>query len=193
MYLKDNIFDDLIQQLQKMAYSDGKSYEDLCIKIIHHLFYEHFYGWNIHNLDENITKFAQNSTDDEIHKRDLIVPIHLETVPVFWKFVLVQLNCRYITFEFKNYAKQITQEQVYTTEKYLHTKAFRTFAIIFSRKGANQNAQKAIHGVIRENGKYILVLDDDDVIKMLNLAKDYNDATDLLFDKLDNLLMKLPR
>lgn len=188
-----NEFDDLIQQLKAMKSSDGKSYEDLCIKIIHHLFYEHFYGWSSLDLAENMVKFAQNSTYDDIHKRDLIVPIHLENVPDFWKFVLVQLNCRYITFEFKNYTEKIKQGQIYTTEKYLHTKAFRTFAIIFSRQGADENAQKAIHGVIRENGKYILVLDDNDVIQMLELAKNNNDATDLLFTKLDDLLMKLPR
>lgn len=171
----------------------ASEYENLCIEIIDILFQGHFYGWLPEDLDNNIKKFAQISTSDNSHRRDLIVPVNIGEIPDFWKFVSKTLGSRYITFEFKNYAEKIKQGQIYTTEKYLYTKALRTVAILFTRKGADENAIKAIQGAIRENGKYMLVLEDNDVIEMLQIAKEGGDVTDLLFAKLDDLLMKLPR
>ena len=190
-----NEFDALIDELNQV--NTGKDtaikYENVCIKIIDILFKCHFYGWLPNDLENNIQKFAQVSTSDNSHRRDLIVPVNIGDIPDFWEFVSKTLNSRYVTFEFKNYTDKIKQGQIYTTEKYLYTKALRTVAIVFTRKGADENAIKAVQGAIRENGKYILVLEDSDVITMLQIAKGGGDATDLLFAKLDNLLMKLPR
>ncbi len=190
-----NEFDALIGELNQV--NTGKDtaikYENVCIKIIDILFKGHFYGWLPNDLENNIQKFAQVSTSDNSHRRDLIVPVNIGDIPDFWEFVSKTLNSRYVTFEFKNYTDKIKQGQIYTTEKYLYTKALRTVAIVFTRKGADENAIKAVQGAIRENGKYILVLEDSDVITMLQMAKGGGDATDLLFAKLDNLLMKLPR
>lgn len=187
--------DNLTNQLTNLnaGQDTATEYENLCVKIIDVLFQGHFYGWLPNDLDNNIKKFAQNSISDNSHRRDLIIPVNIGEIPDFWKFVSKTLGSRYITFKFKNYADRIKQGQIYTTEKYLYTKALRTVAILFTRKGANENAIKAIQGAIRENGKYMLVLEDSDVIEMLQITREGGDATDLLFTKLDDLLMKLPR
>ena len=194
-------FNSLITKLQK--YGTGKNggldrkYESLCVKIIDILFKTHFYCWDPKDVKENKKKCTQKpiiNKDVVYQKRDLIVPIkYHQELPEFWKFIYTTLNNRYITFEFKNYEKPITQNEIFTTEKYLYIKALRSVAIIFTRKGVDKNGQFAIHGAIRESGKFILVLNDDDIIKMLEISRDGGDATDYLFNKIDELLIGLPK
>lgn len=196
-------FDKLIEELKDLPTGNKNSseYEDLCFNIIDALFGEHFYGWDSKNLNGTKEKFFQlripneeQSTSNPYQKRDLVVPIReSNTLPDFWKFISRTLNSRYVTFEFKNYAGRIGQTQIFTTEKYLYPIALRSVAIIFTRHGINENGQFTINGAIRENGKFILILDDDEVIEMLEKSKDGSDVTDLLFNKIDDLLMKLPR
>lgn len=199
----NNVFDDLIKKLKSFPTGNkhSKKYEDLCCDIIDALFGEHFFEWDSNDLDGTKKKFSQlrilneeQSNNKPYQKRDLVVPIKEQnTVPYFWKFISRTLNSRYVTFEFKNYANPISQTQIFTTEKYLYTRALRSVAIIFTRCGIDENGQFAIHGSVRENGKFILILDDDEVIEMLEKSKDGSDVTDLLFNKIDDLLMKLPR
>lgn len=173
-----------------------KSYEELCVRIIHHLFRDHLRKWNKDSIQENLHKFYQRSiineeTEETFQYRDLVVPINdYDKLPVFWKFIRETLNCHYITFEFKNYTNKIKQEQIHLTEKYLLKTAFRSVAIIFTRKGVDDNGKFAINGAIRESGKVIIVLSDDDVYEMLNNS---SDATDLLFGKIDNLFLDLSK
>lgn len=199
----NNVFDDLIKKLKNLPTGNKNSseYEDLCFNIIDALFGQHFYGWNSKNLDSTKKKFFQlgipneeQSNNKPYQKRDLVVPIReVNTLPDFWKFISRTLNSRYVTFEFKNYSTRIDQTQIYTTEKYLYPRALRSVAIIFTRHGIDENGRFTINGAIRENGKFILILDDKEVIEMLEKSKDGSDITDLLFYKIDDLLMKLPR
>src|SRR5439155_1803167 len=100
---------------------------------------------------------------------------------------------RYILFEFKNYKEGIKQGQILTTEKYLLGKALRSVAIILSRKGAEESATAMAQGAMRENGKLMLVLNDDGVCKILHMKQRGEDPTDFLFDIADNFLLTLPR
>lgn len=102
-------------------------------------------------------------------------------------------NTRYIVFDFKNYTEEITQKEIYTTEKYLYDKALRKVAIIISRKGIDKNALQAIKGSIREQGKVILSLTDDDMLKMIQMHNNGNNPTDYLSIKLDKLLIELEK
>ena len=43
-------------------------------------------------------------------------------------------------FEFKNYSDKITQKEVYTTEKYLYSKALRSVGIVVVANGYDDNA-----------------------------------------------------
>jgi hypothetical protein len=111
----------------------------------------------------------------------------------FWRFVVQEINSRYILFEFKNYARPIKQEQVLTTEKYLLERGLRRTAIVLSRKGASDSAMKMSQGAMREHGKLILVLSDDEMCKMLHMKERGEDPTDLLFEVADDFLLGLPR
>lgn len=103
-------------------------------------------------------------------------------------------NTKYIVFEFKNYENKISQNEIYTTEKYLYDTALRKVAIIISRKGANDNALIAAKGCLRENGKLIICWSDNDLIRLMEI-KDKGEKTvaEQLSNDLDELLIKLEK
>ncbi len=104
-----------------------------------------------------------------------------------------EIGSRYVVFEFKNYKDEITQQQILTTEKYLLSLALRKVAFIFCRKGYSDSAKKMLDGALRESGKVIFVLNDRDLEKMLEMKDSGSDPSDYLFDKADELFMKLSR
>ena len=85
----------------------------------------------------------------------------------------------------------ITQMEVYTTERYLYKKALRCFAVIIATNGFDDHAEWAAKGVYRESGKLILLLNKNDLISMAQMKIDGSDPSELLLEKIDNLLMKL--
>lgn len=161
----------------KAAWSD---YEKLCDKILKYLFPNDLHGWH-----------TQKRTDDGLNRFDYVCRIKPATD--FWSFLIDHLNSRYIIFEFKNYIGKIKQGQILTTEKYLLENGLRRVAIIFSRTGADDNAIKMTQGAMRENGKLMLILDDDRVCNMLHMKEKGEDPTDLLFEIADDFLLSLPR
>lgn len=69
----------------------------------------------------------------------------------------------------------------------------RSVALIISRKGADKNASAVMRGALRETGKLMLSLSLDDVHKMLEMKDRGDDPNTLLFELLDEMLMKLER
>lgn len=157
-----------------------RRYEELGMEILQYLFPAGLSGWR-----------EQHGTEDGLNRFDCICRIDSDTS--FWKFVVNQVNSRYVLFEFKNYSDPISQGEVLTTEKYLFNKALRTFALVLCRKGASESAAKMARGAMREHGKLILIVDDDDVCEMLHMRERGKDPSDLLFDRVDEFLMSMPR
>lgn len=157
-----------------------KTYEQLCERILRYLFPNDLSGWH-----------RQKRTDDGLNRSDLIC--RLSPTTDFWSFVDSQLASRYVLFEFKNYNAQIKQGQILTTEKYLLPPALRRLGIILSRKGADRSAQLTVAGAMRESGKMMLILDDDDVCDLLHAKDRGDDPSDLLFQLSDDFLMRLSR
>ena len=81
-----------------------------------------------------------------------------------------------------------------TTEKYLYSKALRGIAIVISHNGEDNNAQKAIKGILRETGKLILSINNNDLVKMLKMKFDNSAPPSVhLYDKLDKMLIDLEK
>ena len=51
------------------------------------------------------------------------------------------------------------------------------------------NAQKAALGCLRESGKLIISIDEEDLIKMVSLKEKGEEPSDYLLDKVEDLLM----
>jgi hypothetical protein len=155
-------------------------YEKLCAKILRYLFPNDLQGWH-----------PQKRTDDGLNRFDFVCRVRPTTE--FWNFLIDHLDSRYILFEFKNYSGKIKQGQILTTEKYLLERGLRRAAIILTRAGADPHAIAMTQGAMREQGKLMLIVNDEQVCKMLHMKERGDDPTDCLFELADDFLLSLPR
>lgn len=160
-----------------------QEYEEFCVKILKYI------------LDDYLSLWAvQNQTGDGLHRFDLCCKIKNGATHDFFNTLTQYFNTKYIVFEFKNYSGEIGQKEIYTTEKYLYATALRKVAVIISRYGSDDHALQAAKGSLRENGKLILSLSDDNLLKMVDLKSQGDHETpDFLSDMLDDLLLHLEK
>lgn len=161
--------------------NNASKFEDWCIEALKYLFFEYLTGWQ-----------EQSSTMDGLHRRDLVCRVKDSKTEV-WQFISHTLRSRYIVFEFKNYTDEIMQREIITTERYLYPMALRNCAFIISRKGVSPSAQNVIDGAMREHGKLIISLSEQDLINLLEGKDKGEDPNVYLFDKIDKFLMGLNR
>lgn len=181
-YEKDS--DRLVRKLQSWIPKDNDYtiYENLCVDVLKYLFDDELALWKV-----------QERTYDNLYRYDLVCRIKDGSVSGFWKTIEQFFNSKYVIFEFKNYKEQITQREIYTTEKYLYLKALRGVAIIISCHGTDNNAEKAIRGTLRENGKLILSVNNQGLIEMIEAKNKGRDPSGFLYDQLDTLLVELEK
>lgn len=180
--------DELIQRLNNCVSGRENSaeYESVCEDILRTLFEANYFN--------RLTR--QHKTNDEHFRMDLIGSLKTnqnneESMHPLWQMLVQHYNSHFVVFEFKNYDKEIDQNLIYITEKYLYNAALRNVAIIISRKGFSQSAQFAAEGCLKEHGKLILNITDDDLIEMLKLKSDK--AADFILGKLEDFLMGISK
>lgn len=178
----------LIQRLKecKTGQEYSGEYEKICEEIIRNLFEAHYFN--------RLT--SQHKTNDEHFRMDLIGSLKItqnneESMHPLWQMLVQHYNSHFVVFEFKNYSKKIDQNLIYTTEKYLFDAALRKVAIIISRKGFSEAAKFAAEGCLKEHGKMILDITDNDLIEMLQSKR--SNAADYLLDKLEEFLMGISK
>ncbi|MGO7015419.1 hypothetical protein [Rhizobium leguminosarum] len=135
---------------------------------------------------------AQQRTDDGLNRMDLVGRIKSEGSS-FWSMVASDFSTRYIVFDAKNSQEPITQTEIQITEKYLFAKGLRTVAVVIARNGADQNASKLAETQLRENGKFIMVITLSDLCAMLEGADLGDPPENLLFQRMDEMLMRMGR
>lgn len=185
----------LLQDLEKeaqlraalSAWEGGKGsgsadYEKLCTRVLKRLFAQDLTLWQ-----------EQAPSDAGLFRFDLICKIKRDNRKDFWEMAERHFGSKYIIFEFKNYSGKVTQKEVFTTVRYLYTKALRGVAILISPNGIDEHADKAIRGVLRDEGKLVLTLTNRELIRMLRMKEDGEDPADFLSDKLDALLIDLEK
>ena len=179
---------ELIRQLKdcKSGKKYSGDYEDICEEIIRTLFETDYFN--------RLTR--QHKTKDEHFRMDLIGSLKInqsneESMHPLWQMLVQHYNSHFVVFEFKNYSKEIDQNLIYITEKYLFDAALRNVAFIISRKGFSGSAKFAAEGCLKEYGKLILDVTEEDLIKMLEAKSD--EAADFLLDKLEEFLMEISK
>lgn len=167
----------------KPGVKEFQSYEKVCIEILKEVF------------GESLTLWAeQRKSNQGLYRFDLCCKIKHGENQEFFDTVKRYFNTKYIVFEFKNYAELITPKEIYSTEKYLYKTALRCVAIIIARKGASERALTAARGCLRENGKLILCLSDEDLIQMMDIKlKEQRKPAEYLSDMLDDMLINLEK
>lgn len=99
------------------------------------------------------------------NRRDFIVPNRAESG--FWRFVQRRYAGDYIVVDAKNSGKPIPKKDVLQISNYLKPYGTGQFAIIFSRKGADDGAKQTLREIWRDNQKMIVVLDDTNAESIL--------------------------
>ncbi len=162
-------------------------YENFCEDFIKTIFQD--------NIENPISQKIDNRG---LYRFDLVAALKSEAKS-FWKFIYDKYNSCFILFDCKNYKDTIGQNEIYSTERYLYNNALRNVAIILSRKGASPHAKIACQGVLKEHGKLILILDDNDIQKLektyynnKNGIDDFS-PSDFLFDKAKDFLLNLDK
>lgn len=176
--------EELVRELGKIqpGRNDAPKFEVWCIEALKYLFKDYLIGWH-----------DQSKTIDGLHRRDLVCRVISGNRTEVWELISNTLRSRYVIFEFKNYTDKITQHEIITTERYLYPTALRNCAVIISKKGTSENADRVIEGAMREHGRLIISLDCEDMEKML-LGKDQGDDPNVyLFEKVDEFLIGLGR
>lgn len=158
------------------------AYEKLCCKALKSLFADDLTLWR-----------EQQKSDGGLFRFDLICKIKRGNNKDFWETAERYFHSKYIVFEFKNYSGKVTQKEVFTTVKYLYAKALRGIAILISPNGTDDHADMALRGILREEGKLILSLTNDDLEEMLKGQNAGRNPADYLSDKLDDLLIDLEK
>ncbi len=179
---------DLIRKLKdcKSGKKYSGDYENICEEIIRTLFEADYFN--------RLTR--QHKTKDECFRMDLIGSLKInqsnkESMHPLWQMLVQHYNSHFVVFEFKNYSKEIDQNLIYITEKYLFDAALRNVAFIISRKGFSRSAKFAAEGCLKEHGKLILDVTEEALVKMLEATSD--EAADLLLVKLEEFLMGISK
>jgi len=157
------------------------AYEAGCYEAIRYLF-----GRELQNLVE------QQQSDDGLNRMDLIGRIRAEP-NTFWSMIAVDFSSRYVVFDSKNYAAPIGQEAIHSSAKYLMRKGLRRVAILLAREGASENARQASVGYLRNDGFLLLTITVRDLCAMLEGEDAGDPPENLLFAKMDEILMALNR
>lgn len=157
-----------------------KKYEKICTDIITYLFETEFFQM-----------ISQHKTKDEMFQMDLICS--LKGTTAFWKFLMQFYNTKFVVFEYKNYADLILQNSIYITEKYLFPAALRNVSFLISRKGFHKNAYVASVGCLKEDGKLIIELTDEDLLVMVALKEKGEEPSDYLLNKVEQFLMSVSK
>lgn len=180
----NNHTESLIKEMEACIAGNSyfREYEELCEGLLRNIFSDDLALWK-----------TQEKSNNDLYRFDLLCRIKDGNQKSFWAILERYFNSKYVIFEFKNYSAEITQKEIYTTEKYLYSKALRSVAIIISANGYDSNAYWASKGCLRENGKLILLLNSDDLIQMNRVKLDNEDPSEYLLNKLDELLLELEK
>lgn len=173
---------EILQALAKLQAGrpDATGFEETCERAIKHLYGGSFGGWR-----------SQWRIEGGFHRLDCVA--RLTPTAGFWATMATDFRSRYVIFEFKNYSAPITQDEIYSTEKYLYTAALRAIAVIVARTGSSESAERAMKGALREQGKLILCLSLDDLVDLLRKSELGDDPTRLLTERLDDMLLDIAR
>jgi Holliday junction resolvase len=172
----------LAEQLEGLlpGKKDAQEFEKLCEKALRLLFDKDFIGWR-----------SQSEIEHGFQRVDVIARLQ-PSQSAFWSTLSADFRTRYVVFEFKNYTDPITQEQVFTTEKYLLSLALRSVAVIIAKNGSAESADRAMRGALRE-GKLIMCINMLEFCGLLRGFDAGDNPEEVLIRKVDDLLMTIAR
>lgn len=125
---------------------------------------------------------SERTTFDEVNRRDFILPNY--SSEGFWRFIRERYCGDYILVDAKNYSGKIEKDEALQILNYLKDQGLGLFALIFSRKGGSKGCEITLrdHWILYK--KMVIVLDDNDVEKMLNAKLGSSKPEDIIGEKI---------
>lgn len=157
---------------------DWSLYQETIYEIVEHLFSPPLESPKYENADRDLR-----------NRRDIIMENASQNG--YWKSIKEDYGGYYIVVDAKNYSKPITKRPIVDVAHYLKPYGCGMFGIIFSRKGIGNAGIHARKEQWVGNNKMIVVLSDEDVIKMLNEKKEDGFPEEIIREKIAKFRMEL--
>lgn len=154
-----------------------REYEDVCTKILSYCF-----------TPPLLEPVVQSETEEGDQRRDIILHIPMD-IEGFWKYIRDKYGIAVI-IDCKNYSDFLDQNTFVVTSKYLSgTTRLTPFGMILTRRGLNERAKLQQK---REWGsKYLICLNDEDLIKMIKLKELGKEPSIIIDNKIREFLVSL--
>lgn len=154
-------------------------FEEICTRVLEFLFVPPLTRPN-----------RQLRTYSGVNRRDAIFPNRNITNTgiencLNWHHLYVELNARFILFEFKNYnSKLLSHEEVNQTRNYL-VSAIGKLGIIISTRDPEDSAIRQRNIAYTQEGKVIIFLKREHLKEMLAMKERNEDPSDLIMDMIE--------
>lgn len=125
----------------------------------------------------------------KINRRDFILRNYAETG--FWAHLRYRYYADFIVLDAKNYSKKVTKKEVLQISNYLKIHGSGLFGIIVSRNGGDTGSYYTCREIWAMDKKLIIVLDDDDVMKMILAKASSNSPEEIIRQKIEQFRLSM--
>ena len=152
---------ELLDKLKKCppGHAHWREYEEICKEILSYCLEPPL-----------LSPEEQSVTEDGLQKRDLIFYIPMDDLPGFWHYILTVYG-RAIIVDCKNYSHELKENEVLITSKYLGKKKLTRLGLLVTRTGLSDGGKKGQKERWEQEDKLLICLNDQDLIKMLELKE----------------------
>ncbi|WP_430404229.1 hypothetical protein [Fluviicola sp.] len=126
---------------------------------------------------------SENSDYFKINRRDFILRNYADTG--FWAQIRNRYFADFIVLDAKNYTKKVTKKEVLQMGNYLKMHGAGLFGIIVSRNGGDTGCYYTCREMWAMDQKLIIVLNDEEVIKMIIAKGTSNDPEEIIRQKIE--------
>jgi hypothetical protein len=132
---------------------------------------------------------TEHSDHFKINRRDFILRNYATTG--FWAHLRNRYLADFIVIDAKNYSKKITKKEVLQVANYLKEHGAALFGIIISRNGGNTGCYYTCREVWAMHKKLIVVLTDEDIIKMIITKAANNEPEEIIIQKIEEFRLSM--
>jgi hypothetical protein len=144
---------------------------------------EHLFGLQLSSpISEHADYFG-------INRRDFILRNYAETG--FWAHLRSRYYADYVVIDAKNYSKKVTKKEILQISNYLKIHGPGLFGIIFSRNGGSNGSYHTCREIWAMDKKMIILLDDEDVKKMVLAKETTNTPEEIIQQKIEQFRLSM--
>lgn len=131
----------------------------------------------------------ESSDGPKINRRDFIFRNYVESG--FWNYLRNQYKADFIVIDAKNYNDNIGKNEVIQIANYLKEKGTGLFGIIITRTGEKEISLSVRRDKWLLDNKMIIILNDDDIEKMILAKISSNDAEEIIKQRIEEFRLSM--